>query len=80
MGLSNKTITNIVKKRAELAGYNPKDFASHSMRSGFITEGGRQNINIFQLMELSGHKSMQVAKGYYRTGNIENNPASRDVG
>ena len=76
-GISNKTITNIVKKRAELAGYNPKDFASHSMRSGFITEGGRQNINIFQLMELSGHKSMQVAKGYYRTGNIENNPASR---
>ena len=76
-GITTKTVSNIVKKRAELAGYNPKDFASHSMRSGFITEGGRQNINIFQLMELSGHKSMQVAKGYYRTGNLENNPASR---
>lgn len=74
--LNDKAIPRIVKRLAEKAGYDPRDFSGHSMRSGFITEGGRQNINIFQLMELSGHKSIQTAKGYYRTGNIVNNPAS----
>ena len=76
-GISTKTVSNIVKKRVQLAGYDPKHFGSHSIRSGFITEGGRKNINLLQLMELSGHKSIQTAKGYYRTGNLKHNPASR---
>lgn len=75
-GITDKTFSRIVKKRVKLAGYDEKDFSGHSIRSGFMTEGGRKNINLMQLMELSGHKSVQVAKRYYRGGNITHNPAS----
>ena len=75
-GLTDKTFNRIIKKRIKLAGYDDKVYSAHSIRSGFMTEGGRKNINILQLMELSGHKSVQIAKGYYRGGNILNNPAS----
>ena len=75
-GVTDKTFNRIIKKRIKMAGYDEKDYSAHSIRSGFMTEGGRKNINILQLMELSGHKSVQIAKGYYRGGNILNNPAS----
>lgn len=74
--VTDKTFNRIIKKRIKLAGYDENSYSAHSIRSGFMTEGGRKNINILQLMELSGHKSVQIAKGYYRGGNIMNNPAS----
>lgn len=75
-GLSDKTIARIVKKRVEMAGLNPEHYSAHSLRAGFMTEGGRKNMNIFNLMDMSTHKSVQVAKGYYRSGNILSNPAA----
>lgn len=74
--MSEKNVSYIIKSLCEKAGYDAKDFSAHSLRSGFITEGGRKNVNIFQLMEMTGHKSVQTAKGYYRTGNVLVNPAA----
>jgi integrase len=65
-----------VRKRARLAGLEPAAFAGHSLRSGFITEGGRRNLSILQLMDLSGHADMQTVKGYYQTGSVMANPAA----
>jgi hypothetical protein len=31
-----------VKVRAALAGYDPREFGGHSLRSGFVTTAGRQ--------------------------------------
>jgi integrase len=76
-GITDKTFARIVKKRVKMAGYDEKDFSGHSIRAGFMTEGGRKNINLMQLMELSGHKSVQIAKRYYRGGNLLHNPAAR---
>ena len=65
-----------MRKRARLAGLEPARFAGHSLRSGFITEGGRRNLSILQLMELSGHADMQTVKGYYQAGGVMANPAA----
>jgi integrase len=66
--LSDRAVALIVKKRVKMAGLNPKVFAGHSLRSGFITESGIQGKSLLDAMKLSGHKTMQVAAGYHQAG------------
>ncbi len=75
--LTPHAVGQIVKKRAMLAGLDPSEFGGHSLRSGFITEGGMQGRSLFDLMPLSRHKTVQVAMGYYQAGAALTNPASR---
>ena len=75
-GLSDKSVATIVQRRAALAGLKG-DFAGHSLRSGFITEGGRQGVALPALMALTEHRSMAQAVGYFQAGDATNNPAAR---
>lgn len=68
-------INRIVKKRAEMAGYDKKQYSAHGLRRGFMTEGGKQGCPLGDLMALSGHKSVRVAMGYYESGAVINNKA-----
>lgn len=74
--LSDKSVAAIVQRRAALAGLKG-DFGGHSLRSGFITEGGRQGIALPALMALTEHRSVAQAIGYFQAGDAANNPASR---
>jgi integrase len=74
--LSDKAVALIVKKRIKMAGLNPKLFAGHSLRSGFITESGIQGKSLLEAMKLSGHKTMQVAAGYHQAGSALLNEAA----
>jgi integrase len=74
--LSPKAIAAIVQRRAALAGI-AGDFGGHSLRSGFITEGGRQGIALPALMALTEHRSVAQAIVYFQAGDAANNPASR---
>jgi len=78
--LTDKAINQIVKKRASLAGLDPEQFGAHSLRSGFITEAGKQGKALGDTMALSGHRSVRVAMGYYQAGNVINNPAALLLG
>lgn len=70
------TINHIVKRRAELAGFDKKHFSAHCLRSGFITESGRNGINVRDAMALSGHSDLIIAQKYYKEADILANPAS----
>ncbi|WP_374151386.1 tyrosine-type recombinase/integrase [Xanthomonas hortorum] len=77
--LSPKAVAAIVQRRALQAGLNG-DFAGHSLRSGFITEGGRQGIALPALpalMALTEHRSVAQAIGYFQAGDASSNPAAR---
>lgn len=78
--LSDRAVALIVKKRAQRAGLNPKLFAGHSLRSGFITESGIQGKSLLEAMKLSGHKTMQVAAGYHQAGSALLNEAAELAG
>lgn len=76
---SDKAVTLIIKKRANVAGLSKEDIdkiSAHSLRSGFVTECGKRGINRGDVMALTGHKSVAVFEGYYRSGNLVNNPAA----
>lgn len=75
-GLSPKSVGSIVQQRAALAGL-VGNFGGHSLRSGFVTEGGRQGIALPALMAMTEHRSVAAVIGYFQAGGVATNPAAR---
>jgi integrase len=75
-----ETVAVIVRRRARQAGLDARRFAGHSLRSGFMTEAGFQGLDIREAMDMSSHKTMQVAAGYYQAGHGLKNRAARLAG
>jgi integrase len=68
--LSGQAVGLIVKRRAQLAGLEG-DFGAHSLRSGYVTEAGRQNVPIKEAMGLTGHRSLVTFMRYFQTGAVQ---------
>lgn len=69
-------VRDIVLARCELAGVQG-DFSAHSLRSGFVTEAGRQNISLADTMALTGHQSIPTVMGYFRAEAPTQNKGAR---
>jgi integrase len=67
---SGQAIWLIVKRRAQLAGL-VGDFGAHSLRSGFVTEAGRQNVPLGEGMALTGHRSVSMFLRYFQPGALQ---------
>ena len=63
--LDSKTVNDIVKRRAVLAGLEPGEFSAHRLRSGYLTEAANRGIPLPEAMEQSRHRSVQQASSYY---------------
>jgi hypothetical protein len=68
-GLSPQAVWRIVKRRAALAGL-PGDYGAHSLRAGFVTEAGRQNLSLGDTMALTSHRDVKSVIRYNRAGGI----------
>lgn len=68
--MSDRAIARLVQYHAAAAGYDPTQFAGHSLRAGFLTEGAAQGATIFKLQEVSRHKSIQVLSDYVRNAEL----------
>lgn len=73
--LDPQAVRYIVQRRARLAGLTG-DFSAHSLRSGFMTEAGRQNVPLAEAMALTGHHSVQTALRYFQTGAVQHTRAA----
>lgn len=73
--LSDKSVANIVKDYAEKAGLDPKEFAGHSLRAGFLTSAALAGADIFKMMEVSRHKHIEVLRVYVREADLFRNHA-----
>lgn len=74
--LSPAAIAEIVQRRAQRAGIEG-NFAGHSLRSGFVTEAGRQGVALPAVMAMTEHRSVSSVLGYFQSGAADQNPASR---
>lgn len=70
------SVSAIVKRRARLAGL-AVDFGAHSLRSGFVTEPGKQGVPLPAVMAMTEHRSVASVIGYFQVGAAEDNPAAR---
>ncbi|MBP9738046.1 MAG: site-specific integrase [Rhodoferax sp.] len=74
--LSPAAVRTIVKERCSLAGIEG-EFSAHSLRSGFVTEAGRQNVSLAETMALTGHHSVATVLGYFRSESSLTSRAAR---
>lgn len=69
------SVAKIVKRWAALAGLSG-DFGAHSLRSGFVTEAGKQGVPLPAVMAMTEHRSVASVVGYFQAGQAEENPAA----
>jgi integrase len=75
-GLSGDQVARIVRRRAQLAGLEG-DWAAHSLRSGFVTEAGRQGVPLGEVMAMTEHRSVSTVMGYFQAGSLLGSRATR---
>ncbi|PSS57899.1 site-specific integrase [Pseudomonas sp. BBP2017] len=75
-GLSGDQVARIVKRRAQLAGLEG-DWAAHSLRSGFVTEAGRQGVPLGEVMAMTEHRSVSTVMSYFQAGSLLGSRASQ---
>lgn len=68
-GLTPDQVARIVQRRARLAGLSG-DWAAHSLRSGFVTESGRQGVPLGEVMAMTEHRSVGTVMGYFQAGSL----------
>jgi site-specific recombinase XerD len=73
--LSCKAVGGIVKRYAAAAGYDPKAFAGHSLRAGFVTSALEHGADIFRVMDVTRHRRVETLKGYDRRAKAFRNHA-----
>jgi integrase len=69
-------VRDIVRRRAKLANQPLGRLSAHSLRSGFVTEAGKQNISLGETMAMTGHRSVQTVMGYYQSGELSTSRAA----
>jgi integrase len=51
--------------------------SAHSLRSGFVTEAGKQGVALGDTMALTGHRSVHTVMDYYQSGEVGGTRAAR---
>ena len=80
MSLTNKRLTDqsvvlLIKEYLNLAGIENKNFAGHSLRSGFATVAAASGADERSIMAMTGHKNTQMVRRYIKEANIFKNNA-----
>jgi len=64
--LTDRSVAEIIKKRAEAAGFDPAIFSGHSLRAGFVTSALHHGADILRVMDVTRHKEVATLKTYDR--------------
>ena len=75
--LSAEWIRLQIKETQKKAGLEHLDLSPHSLRAGFITQCGLDNVPAIEGMQMSLHRSESSFNRYYRAGKVINNRAAR---
>jgi hypothetical protein len=55
------------------------DWAAPRLRSGFVTEAGRQGVPMDEVMAMTEHRSVGTLMGYFRAGALLNSRATMQL-
>jgi site-specific recombinase XerD len=64
--MTDRNIANIIKARAKTAGLDAAQFSGHSLRAGFLTSAANAGADLFRMMDVSRHRSINTVRGYVR--------------
>jgi len=64
--LSGQRVATVVKVAVAAVGLDPREFAGHSLRVGYVTTATVANQPLWQIKQVTGHRSDDVVAGYVR--------------
>ena len=79
-GLTAQGIARVVQRAALRIGLDPRDFAGHSLRSGFATEAAARGASERAIMRQTGHRSVEMVRRYIRDGDLYTDNAASLLG
>ena len=77
--LTDQSLVLLMKEYLNLAGIENKNFAGHSLRSGFATVAAESGADERSIMAMTGHKTTQMVRRYIKEANIFKNNALNKV-
>ena len=77
--ISDKSVALIIKKYAAIAGFDPKKYGGHSLRSGFATSAAESGAEERNIMAMTGHKTTQMVRRYIHEANLFKNNALNKI-
>ncbi len=76
--LNPGSIARIVKRAVQAAGFDPANFAGHSLRAGFATQAFLNGAPEVSIMRQTRHRSLNTLRKYIRDRSLfRDNPAAR---
>lgn len=75
--LKDEAVADIVKSRSKLAKEPLGRLSAHSLRSGFVTEAGKQGLSLAETMAMTGHRSVSTVVGYHQSGQLSMSRGAR---
>jgi integrase len=64
--LTDRSVANIIKERAEQAGLDANRFSGHSLRAGFLTSAAANGADLWKMAEVSRHRKIETLRTYVR--------------
>ena len=77
--LTDQSVVLLMKKYLNIAGIENKNFAGHSLRSGFATVAAESGADERSIMAMTGHKTTQMVRRYIKEANLFKNNALNKV-
>jgi integrase len=72
-------VSRRLQRYVGLLGLDPSEFGGHSLRSGFVTSAYRLGRKVPDIMEATGHHSLQEVHGYIRRAGLVEESAGRGL-
>ena len=77
--LTDQSVVLLMKDYLNLAGIENKNFAGHSLRSGFATVAAESGADERSIMAMTGHKTTQMVRRYIKEANLFKNNALNKI-
>ena len=77
--LTDQSVVLLMKEYLNLAGIENKNFAGHSLRSGFATVAAESGADERSIMAMTGHKTTQMVRRYIKEANLFKNNALNKI-
>ncbi len=78
--LSTDAVSEIVRRRATLAGVEATGFSGHSLRAGFATSAAQVGLEERVIMRQTRHRSSATVRRYIRDGALFDRNLALEVG
>jgi integrase len=77
--LAPEGVARRVQHYVKKLGLDPSEFGGHSLRSGFVTTAYKLGVKLPDIMQASGHHSIQEVLGYIRRSGLVEESAGRGL-